>query len=84
MPPPCRIIAARYLDYEGPVSGNRGEVKRWDFGEMELLSDTRAEIVLRLFGRQIEGQAVLTKIRGEVWTFRFISKMEEMEANPDR
>ena len=31
-----------YLDYEGPVSGNRGRVKRWDRGDYEgsLASDS--------------------------------------------
>ena len=24
-----------YLDYEGPISGDRGEVRRWDAGEWE-------------------------------------------------
>ncbi len=32
-----------YLEYEGPVSGDRGEVWRWDFGEVKLLSDTGAK-----------------------------------------
>ena len=26
-----------YLDYEGPVSGNRGSVHRWDHGVYDLL-----------------------------------------------
>lgn len=27
-----------YLDYEGPISGNRGHVTRWDRGEYEILA----------------------------------------------
>ena len=26
-----------YLDYEGPLSGNRGSVTRWDHGSFELV-----------------------------------------------
>lgn len=29
-----------YLDYEGPVSGNRGTVKRWTAGEYTLRRET--------------------------------------------
>ncbi|HEV2971076.1 MAG TPA: DNA polymerase ligase N-terminal domain-containing protein [Pirellulales bacterium] len=29
-----------YLDYEGPISGDRGTVIRWDAGHFELLSET--------------------------------------------
>jgi hypothetical protein len=29
-----------YLDYEGPVSGGRGQVTRWDGGEFEWIADT--------------------------------------------
>ncbi len=35
-----------YLDYEGPVSGNRGHVTRWDAGQYEIVS--RAEDFLNL------------------------------------
>jgi hypothetical protein len=35
--PDHRLI---YLDYEGPISGNRGTVTRWDAGRFEVLSET--------------------------------------------
>src|SRR5436190_9165989 len=48
-----------YLDYEGPVSGGRGSVTRWDAGECDWLADgaDRAEIQLR--GSKLAGRAVL-------------------------
>ncbi len=61
-----------YLDYEGPVSRNRGEVKRWDWGDVESLADTSEEISLRLLGRRIAGTAVLTQNRETGWTLRYI------------
>src|ERR1700755_874015 len=45
-PPGCRLSAEPlaphrklYLDYEGPVSGNRGQVKRFDGGTFTWLAD---------------------------------------------
>ncbi|MFO0805318.1 MAG: DNA polymerase ligase N-terminal domain-containing protein [Gemmataceae bacterium] len=29
-----------YLEYEGPLTGDRGRVKRWDAGEFEWLDNT--------------------------------------------
>lgn len=39
-----------YLDYEGPVSGNRGSVTRHDSGQYELLNESAASLVLRIAG----------------------------------
>ena len=33
-----------YLDYEGPVSGNRGTVSRWDSGSFQYKSKSDDEI----------------------------------------
>ena len=43
-----------YLEYEGPVSGNRGSVRRWEAGEYELLAESpsRIDICLQSAGRQ--------------------------------
>jgi len=37
-----------YLDYEGPVSGGRGTVTRWEAGEFELETDENDHFVVRL------------------------------------
>jgi hypothetical protein len=39
-----------YLDYEGPVSHNRGHVTRVDYGDFEILEETSAVIRVRLNG----------------------------------
>lgn len=36
-----------YLDYEGPVSGNRGTVTRWTAGEFEWVSESPLVILVR-------------------------------------
>lgn len=45
-----------YLDYEGPVSGNRGEVTRWDGGEMEWVLDSPTCVRARLSGKIVNGE----------------------------
>ena len=59
-----------YLDYEGPVSGNRGCVKRWDWGEFDWR--TRADpVVVVLSGNickgtlEIRQEAQLAHLTGE-------------------
>ena len=44
-----------YLDYEGPVSNNRGHVTRWDAGTYELISSSEDEWLLELNGDKIHG-----------------------------
>jgi len=46
-----------YLDYEGPISGGRGNVTRWDFGRYSILSQSGDGLTIRLSGRKIEGTA---------------------------
>jgi hypothetical protein len=50
-----------YLDYEGPVDGYRGEVRRWDRGEYVLIEETPARIEVRLTGEKLVGTAVLQR-----------------------
>jgi hypothetical protein len=55
-----------YLDYEGPVSGNRGTVKRWDHGTFEMV-ETAGRLELRLNGTRLKCVALLGKQDGENW-----------------
>ena len=50
----------QYLDYEGPVSENRGTVTRWDGGMFQWLSDTPREVRVRLAGARLIGTVALT------------------------
>ncbi len=62
-----------YLDYEGPVSGGRGDVTRWDEGTYRLEADREGEVAVRLEGRRLRGLAVLSRSgeEGTGWEFRF-------------
>jgi hypothetical protein len=63
---------AAYLDYEGPVSGGRGSVSRWDQGTYEIVQQSDTRLVVELSGQRMTGRAVLQ--RGEAadaWQWRF-------------
>ena len=48
-----------YLDYEGPVSGNRGHVKRWDAGTYESIHRDARSWTVRLAGKRWQGVLTL-------------------------
>ena len=52
-----------YLDYEGPVSGDRGTVTRWDRGTYSIVHEAADRIEMQWQGSRVAGRAVLT--RGE-------------------
>jgi hypothetical protein len=56
-----------YLDYEGPVSGNRGQVQRWDAGTFDWLSDQPGRLALRLDGGRLQGTARLEEASPGEW-----------------
>jgi hypothetical protein len=62
---------AVYLDYEGPVSGNRGMVRRWDAGTFTWTEDTADRVAVRLAGMGLRGLAVLEKVAADRWSLRF-------------
>jgi hypothetical protein len=59
-----------YLDYEGPVSGGRGNVTRWDAGTFEWFEDGQERVVVGLKGGRLCGRTELEDEFGE-WVARF-------------
>ena len=61
-----------YLDHEGPVSGGRGSVTRWDQGTYELEHRSDDELAVVLAGRRLAGRATLLRLgAGRLqWQFR--------------
>jgi DNA polymerase Ligase (LigD) len=60
-----------YLEYEGPISGGRGTVERWDAGEYDVVDSIPAQFVVRLAGAKIRGEFALEQIRESAqWIFR--------------
>jgi DNA polymerase Ligase (LigD) len=61
-----------YLDYEGPVSGDRGTVTAWDRGIYRLLAENEAEVVVHLEGQLLHGTAsVKRRNPGTDWEFLY-------------
>jgi hypothetical protein len=60
-----------YLDYEGPISGNRGRVVAWDRGTFEGDAGGSAKrLVVRLQGQRLCGTATLEKDAAGAWVLR--------------
>jgi hypothetical protein len=62
-----------YLTYEGPVSGGRGTVTRWDAGPYEVELEAPAELRVSLTGQRLQGKLVLKRDGGDghFWTVSF-------------
>ena len=60
-----------YLEHEGPVSGNRGFVTRWDDGDYRLVRQSDREMVLVFEGNRLLGEARLVQSSNDVrqWLF---------------
>ena len=63
-----------YLDYEGPVSNNRGAVTRWDAGTYQVADETPDRLRLEFAGQKMTGSAVMScAAPAGRWTFRLDS-----------
>jgi len=54
-----------YLDREGPVSGDRGTVSRWDSGKFTWKEQTEKRIVVELIGARLRAIATLVLERAD-------------------
>ena len=51
-----------YLDYEGPVSGNRGSVSRVEEGQNGVLADSAGLLQVKLAGKSLRGILQLRQV----------------------
>lgn len=78
LPQPGLAVEARatfdhrllYLDYEGPVSGDRGRVVRRDRGTFAWEVQDEGEVVVRLDGVRLGGVLHLDRVAGDTWRAR--------------
>jgi hypothetical protein len=70
---PCRLLADHrlaYLDYEGPISGDRGSVTRWDRGTCQIRQKSDRQWTVRLAGERLAGDATVRRATAEgQWWF---------------
>lgn len=60
-----------YLTYEGPLTGNRGSVRRWDEGEYVLLDDSDDELLIKLAGKMLTGELAIRHDAKDPQCWRF-------------
>lgn len=68
-----------YLDYEGPLTGNRGWVQRWDDGTYEGHL-AAAPLRLKVQGKRLRGMLFLQPQDEVLWHLEY--RPEEEIANP--
>jgi hypothetical protein len=61
-----------YLDYEGPLTGDRGCVLRWDAGNFTLLTEEDSSVLASLSGERLHGTATLRQVAHEEWSFQLL------------
>jgi hypothetical protein len=71
-----------YLDYEGPVSGGRGTVTRWDAGTFDWIEDG-PRVVVELRGAKLVGRFALEPAGGG-WAFGPATASPGSPARPPR
>src|SRR5262245_57651655 len=59
-----------YLDYEGPVSGARGSVRRIERGEFQLIESTEARYEVVLYGERLRGRLIVEREDREAQRWR--------------
>jgi hypothetical protein len=77
-PVACQIVLAEpigvhrpiYLDYEGPVSGGRGTVRRWDAGTYHDLTERDGLAEFGLRGTKVRGHCSIRR-DGDAWKLTF-------------
>ncbi len=64
----------KYLEYEGPVNGNRGSVVRLDGGDYRLLQEGESEMIVQLSGETFTGRVLLRRLgeESDQWQFTFL------------
>jgi hypothetical protein len=58
-----------YLDYEGPIGGDRGRVSRWDAGTFVWEVDGADEVRVLLSGARVVGPVVLRRAADGSWSW---------------
>ncbi|HEY4232931.1 MAG TPA: DNA polymerase ligase N-terminal domain-containing protein [Lacipirellulaceae bacterium] len=70
-----------YLDFEGPVSGGRGNVSPIDAGTLTTVSESADRWVVALIGQRIRGQLELSRLtaNGPRWQLTFQPEVRQKD-----
>ena len=67
-----------YLDYEGPVSGERGQVTRVDRGTYSVAAETDEAIIIEVRGEKLRGRLTIQRLATADQRWRFFLEAEPM------
>jgi hypothetical protein len=59
-----------YLDFQGPLSDDRGSVSQWDSGTFDWQQDTQESIEVRLRGTRLQGNLRLVPTDSDTHRWR--------------
>jgi hypothetical protein len=68
-----------YLDYEGPISGGRGSVERWDRGQYTVEHKDDSEWIVQLAGKRLSGKAAVRRCADAAGLWRFNLDLAESQ-----
>lgn len=62
----------QYLEYEGPISGDRGSVAEWDSGSYLIMRRNEQMMDISVDGRMLKGRIVLRLVdaSSQEWEFQ--------------
>ncbi len=69
----CRRIGDHrrvYLEYEGPISGDRGKVRRHDRGTCEAMTPSADRWQVLFHGQRLSGSFELYRVADDSWQLR--------------
>jgi hypothetical protein len=61
-----------YLEYEGPISNDRGVVKRMDRGKHEIIAETESFMIIQLLEGKYQGQINFDRMGAETLLGTFL------------
>jgi hypothetical protein len=66
-----------YLEYEGPISGERGNVSRWDEGTYDAAAWGDGQWRLAIAGHWLKGRVALERDASSPETWQFLFQSQE-------
>lgn len=60
-----------YLDYEGPISDNRGVVRRVDQGRCDVEHQTVDRVIAHIVGQALGGSILFDRVNLEQWRLTY-------------
>jgi hypothetical protein len=73
-----------YLDYEGPIRGNRGHVVRWDHGMFTWQKMESDRLAVELDGVRLRGVMVLERTSHSEWALTFTGEAKRQQHGRNR